>query len=119
MNRTLAICMLVGSLALVDAPEALAHERGHHAEPAHGRYHVAPHRAERMPRWMRHDRGFVAWYRHSSLRHDRRIGWYTLFDIYRFERATARNGRHHDHGRRYDGDHRHDDRRDSQRRRGH
>lgn len=119
MNRTLAICMLVGSLLLIDAPDASAHERIRHAEPQHGWHHGAAHRAERMPRWMRHDHGFVVWYRHTPLRHNRHVGWYELFDIYRFEVAAAWNRRHHDQGRRYDGRYDDDHRHDSHRRRKH
>ena len=56
----------------------------------HHVYHDA-RRAHHMPRWLKHNRGFRHWYRHTPLKRDRRLAWNQLFDIYRFERRFGRN----------------------------
>jgi hypothetical protein len=43
-----------------------------------------------MPRWLKHNRAFRHWYRHTPLKRDRRLAWNELFDIYRFERRFGR-----------------------------
>lgn len=49
-------------------------------------------RRSHMPNWLRNERSFRRWYRHSSLRHNRHLSWHVLFDIYRWEYS-----RHHDY----------------------
>ena len=44
-----------------------------------------------MPRWLKRDKGFRHWYRHSPLKRDRRLAWHQLFDIYRFEIRFGRS----------------------------
>ena len=112
MLKSICTLAVVGSLCLAAAPTASAHERGYdHYSPR--QLHVHVHRDRHMPRWLRQDRDFRHWYRHTSRRHDHRLAWWQLYEIYRWERAYR-----HDHGRRhYDGHghskkkrrHRHDD----------
>ena len=93
MFKSICTLAVIGGLCLAAAPAASAHERGYdHYQPRH--QHVRMHRDRHMPRWLRHDRGFRYWYRHSSRRHDYHLAWWQLYEIYRWERSYR-----HDHDR--------------------
>lgn len=47
-------------------------------------------RRPHMPNWLRNERSFRHWYRHSSLRHNRHLSWHVLFDIYRWKYSRHR-----------------------------
>ncbi len=87
MKRMMIPLIAAGGILLLDAPQAAAHPEArnlHHPAP----YHHVDHRyAERMPRWLKRNKPFVRWYRHSELRHDRWLSWNELFRIYRWQRA--------------------------------
>lgn len=103
MFRTICTLTVILGLGLAAAPQAVAHERAYDHYPTR-QHHVRMHRDRHMPRWLRQDRGFRHWYRHSSLRHDRHLAWWQLFEIYRWERKRAYR---YDHDRHYYGDRRH------------
>ncbi len=87
MLRMIIPLIAAGGFFLLDAPQAAAHQEVrnlHHAAP----YHRVDHRrADRMPRWLKRNKPFVRWYRHSGFRHDRWLSWNELFRIYRWQRA--------------------------------
>ena len=98
MFKSISTLLIIFGLALAAAPAASAHDRSYdHYQPRHHHAHV--HRDRRMPHWLRQDRDFRHWYRRSSLRHDHRLAWWRLYEIYRWERAYLHeHRRHHDHG---------------------
>ena len=109
MNKVMTAAIIAGGLMLLNSPEAAAHKevRYSYEPPPHYRHYrgVDVRRSKHMPRWLKHDDSFRHWYRHTSLRRDLRLGWYELFDIYRWEHRWDRRWE-----RRYD--RRHDRRRD-------
>jgi hypothetical protein len=86
MNKLIATSLLAAGLLLLDAPEAAAHSevRDLYVSPAY--YRAEHRRTHQMPRWLQHNKSFRHWYSHSRLKRDRRLGWYQLYDIYRWER---------------------------------
>jgi hypothetical protein len=103
MFRTICTLTVICGLGLAAAPAAIAHERAYDHYPTR-QHHVRMHRDKHMPRWLRHDRGFRHWYRHSSVRRDRHLAWWQLFEIYRWERKRTYR---YDHDRHYYHDRRH------------
>jgi hypothetical protein len=94
-----------GGFLLLDAPQASAHQevRSLHHPSAH--YRVDHRRTNTMPRWLKRNKPFVRWYRHSDVRYDRWLSWNELFRIFRWQRAGITRyypgapyyGRHHRH----------------------
>lgn len=97
MKRVMTAALIAGGLMLVNAPQAEAHDRGHDRYEPRAYYYADVRRPRHMPRWLKHDRSFRRWYKRSALRRDRRLDWYELFEIYRWERYAYRS-----HHRRYD-----------------
>ena len=91
MNKVMTVVVIAGGLMLMNSPEAAAHKTVHNVyQPptyyqSYGR--IDERRAKHMPRWMERDRSFRHWYKRTPLRHDRRLDWYELFNIYRWERS--------------------------------
>ncbi len=103
MNKVLFLALLAGSLLLLNSPEVSAgpEVRDPHRQPAHRYYrpynrdhhsyrgyrrdhrNSGYRRAHAMPRWLYNDHSFRRWYGQSRYRHDRRVSWYGLFDVYR------------------------------------
>jgi len=103
MNKVLFSALLLGSLLLLNSPEVSASPevRDPHRQPVHGysRPYNRDHssyrgyrrdyydsgylRAHAMPRRLYNDHSFRRWYGQSHYRHDRRVSWYRLFDVYR------------------------------------
>lgn len=114
MNKVILSAVIACGLLLLDAPEAAAHEQrdGQYRAPrydysdsyrrdGYGRdsysrdYYGSRHkRAKEMPRWLKRNKSFRRWIRHSHLRENRRLSWYQLFDIYRWEHSDYRYRRH-------------------------
>ena len=102
MNKVMTIVVIAGGLMLMNSPEAAAHKTVHNVyQPpayyqAYGR--IVERRAHQMPRWMKRDKSFRNWYARTPLKHNRRLDWYELFNIYRWERSWRgshrRNGNH-------------------------
>ena len=90
MNKLMTTAVIAGGLLLMNSPEAAAHKevRNTYQPPAHHHTyrHIDVRRPKHMPRWLKRDRAFRYWYRHTPLKRDRRLAWHQLFDIYRFER---------------------------------
>jgi hypothetical protein len=51
-------------------------------------------RTNDMPRWLKRNKSFRHWMRHSGLRENRRLSWNQLFDIYRWEHDNYRYDRY-------------------------
>lgn len=105
MNKFIPLTFAIGSLLLLDATPAAAHggskeqrsrSDDHYSRSydrdyrpyrgdRRGHYHAKYKRSKHMPYWLKQDRSFRRWYKHTHFRADRRISWNRLFDIYRFE----------------------------------
>ena len=122
MNKVMTAVVVAGGLMLMNSPESAAHTEvrfayqsppyyDNHRGSHHGFYE---YRSRHMPRWLKRNKSFRNWYRHSSLKRNGRLAWGELYDIYRWERRYDR--RHH---KRYRGDHHYrDDKRHNGRREG-
>ncbi len=128
MNKMMIAATLAGGLLLLNSPEAAAHKevRNVYEPPAyyHPHHRFEVRRAKHMPRWLRHNRGFRHWYRHTPLKRNKRLAWNELFYIYKWERRFGRtyhrshnywndyfNHRYRHHDRRFDDRHDDNDRR--------
>ena len=123
------ICAIIGTsgLLLGAVPEADAHGQVYNGYESTRHYHGDVYERRTMPRWLWRKPGFRHWYFRSSLRFNRQLAWWQLYDIYRWERrydhrrhARAKHyTRHHDYRwySRYWRDHERRDRRDRERRR--
>jgi len=60
----------------------------------HGYYGSRYRRTNDVPRWLKRNKSFRHWMRHSGLRENRRLSWNQLFDIYRWERYNHRYDRY-------------------------
>lgn len=111
MNKLSVALLLAASLFFIDISPATAHQRvdGYNVY-THAR-HVEVLRRHEMPRWLKRNKRFRHWYRHSPLKRYRQIGWHQLFEIYRWERRYFGSRYYID----YDDDHRRDKRRRSRR----
>jgi len=103
MNRIWMLAIAAGGLMLLDAPEAAAHKEVRSVHQPSVYYRVEHRRAKHMPYWLKRNKPFVRWYRHSGLKHDRFITWREVFSIYRWERSYSNRyardrGLHHRHG---------------------
>lgn len=93
MNKMIATTLLAGALLLLDAPEAAAHKQVRNHAQTWGHYGVEHRRTQQMPRWLQRNKSFRHWYKRSSVRRDRRLGWHQLFNIYSWERSYKRRYR--------------------------
>ena len=93
MNKLMTVAVIAGGLMLLNSPQAAAHKEVRHVyQPsAHHYTHVDVRRSNHMPRWLKRNKGFRHWYRHTPLKRDRRLAWHQLLDIYRFERRFGRS----------------------------
>jgi hypothetical protein len=92
MNKLMTAAVIAGGLMLLNSPEAAAHKEVRNMyQPSAHHYTRIDMRSHDMPRWLKRNKGFRHWYRHSQLKRDRRLAWHQLFDIYRFERRFGRN----------------------------
>lgn len=123
MNKVIISALMACGLLLLDSPEAAAHEerisqerwsgydshdrkyreshsREYYARERHRDYYRSDYygakykRAPKMPRWLKHNRSFRHWYKHTRLRKNRYMSWHQLFDIYRWEFSYARYRKH-------------------------
>jgi hypothetical protein len=93
MNKILCLSLAAGSLLLVDSPEAAAHQEVRFARHATPYYGLELRRSHHMPHWLKRNKSFRQWYRHSRLRKNSYIAWHQLFDIYRWENIDRRKHR--------------------------
>jgi hypothetical protein len=90
MNKLITAAVIAGGLMFTHSPEAAAHNEVRHVHNPPAYTYIEVIRDRHMPRRLKHDRGFRQWYRYTPLRHDRRIAWGALFEIYKWERHWAR-----------------------------
>ena len=104
MNKLSVGLLLAASLFFIDVSPAAAHQGADHVRGYSDSYRYQPRRHE-MPKWLKRNKRFRHWYRHSSLKRYRQIGWNQLFEIYRWERRyfAARNYVAYDDDRRRHG----------------
>jgi hypothetical protein len=95
MNKIITVALVAGGLLLLDSPEATAHDEGRYSYYS-PYYQPELHRRHQMPRWLKRDRAFRHWYKHSRLRRHRHLSWHRLFDIYRWETVERRMHRRAD-----------------------
>lgn len=87
MNKLSVGLLLAASLFLIDVTPAAAHQEINRVS-VYGERHHAEHRYQRaMPRWLKRDRQFRRWYRHTPLKRFHRLNWRQLYEIYSWERA--------------------------------
>ena len=128
MKTLMTAAVIAGGLMLLNSPEAAAHTevRNTYQPPAPVYYETR--RSSHMPSWLKRDRDFRHWYSRTRLRHDRRLAWFQLHDIFRWERRWGRSYYRRDnywhdyyeyrYGKRSH-DKRHDNRREDRRRHRH
>lgn len=112
MNKILLTVLVTGGLMLLDSPEAAAKDNGHDKrsrsgdhysrdydrdDRSHRRHHNTRKykRPSHVPYWLKHDREFRRWLKHSHWHNDRRLSWNRLFEIYRYEHHYSRHYNHH------------------------
>ena len=108
MNRFGVGLLLAGSLFLIDISPAAAHHGADRVGVYRDYYAVEIRHKKNMPKWLKRNRQFRHWYRHTPLKHYRRIGWTDMYKIYRWEKRYFSSYRYY--GKRDDDD-RYDDRR--------
>ena len=101
--RMMTLLMISGGLLLATAASVNAHEVGRYGYDQKDRYSHSYRRNSEMPRWLKRQKAFRHWYRHSRYQRRRALSWPRLFEIYHWERRYARR---YDDRRYYD---RHDD----------
>ncbi|MEM6511445.1 MAG: hypothetical protein AAF660_00420 [Pseudomonadota bacterium] len=96
MKHIVASLLLAGGAMFLLAPAAEAHPHryGDRIHPVHHDHYGNYYRGH-MPRWLRKDRPFRAWYRHTNLKYNPRLNWRELYDIYRWERRYSNHRRYH------------------------
>jgi len=121
MNKLMTAALVAGGLMLLNTPEAAAHTEVRYSHEPPPRYYnhrgyyrgADMRRSEHMPRWLKRNKSFRKWYRHSSLRRNWRLAWDDLFDIYRWDRRYGkRYNKRYDHDGHYRNHHRDNKRRD-------
>lgn len=112
MNKLITVAILSSGLLLLDAPDAVAHDDIRLSYPA-SYYGGEARHVRQMPRWLKRDKAFRHWYKHTRLRRHRHLTWHRLYDIYQWESLQRRAHRRADrfaadpnHYRHHDRDHR-------------
>ena len=90
MNKLMIAAAIAGGLLLMNSPEAAAHQEVRSVYKSHAYTHLEVRRHDRMPRWLKRNKAFRHWYAHTSLKRDRRLAWYQLYEIYSWERRWGR-----------------------------
>jgi len=99
MNKLIYVVALTGSLLLLDAPAASAHNGAHSVSPPPAYFRYEAQRAKQMPRWLHRNKSFRAWYRTSPLKRNRYLAWHHLYDAWYWEQVVGKRYRqehHHD-----------------------
>lgn len=94
MKHFIGAIILTSGFLLLDVTPALAHDAGRndYYQPNHYRYDNI--RRHDMPVWLKRDRHFKKWVKHSSLTRNRNLSWPQLYEIFRWEQAYS--GNHYD-----------------------
>lgn len=93
MNKILNAAFMIGSLLVLQSPEAAAHPETAVMRQLSPYYQLELRHGDSMPRWLKRNRSFRHWYTHTSLRRNRYLAWHQLFDIYRWETIDRRKHR--------------------------
>ena len=101
MNRIIAVAIAAGGLLFLGSPEAAAHTEVPYSYEPSPYYRYDVRRAHAMPRWLKRDKAFRHWYKHTRLRKHRHLTWHRLFSIYRWETVERRGHRRADRFARY------------------
>ena len=96
MNKIFAIALAAGGLLLLTTPDASAHNEVRITYQPSPYYQYDVRRAHKMPRWLKRDKAFRHWYKHTRLRRHRHLTWHRLFEIYRWETVEWRKHRRAD-----------------------
>ncbi len=92
MNRLGVSLLLAASFFFLEISPATAHQDFDRTRAYNHGYQYQLWRHHEMPRWLRRDKHFRHWYRHTPLKRYRQIGWNQLFEIYRWERRYFSRG---------------------------
>ncbi len=104
MNKIIAVAIAAGGLLFLGSPEAAAHTEVRFSYEPSTYYRYDVRRTHAMPRWLRRDKAFRHWYKHTPLRKHKHLTWHRLFSIYRWENVEQRGHRRADRlARYYDG----------------
>ena len=90
MNKMMIAAVVAGGLLLMNSPEATAHQAVRNVHTSHAYTHIEVRRPHRMPGWLKRDKAFRHWYAHTPLKHDRRLAWRQLFEIFSWEHRWGR-----------------------------
>ena len=88
--KMMTLLFISGALLQTIAAPVNAHESGYHEYDQRDRYSDSNRRRKEMPRWLKRQREFRLWYRHSPYKRRRALSWARVFEIYRWERRYAR-----------------------------
>jgi hypothetical protein len=91
MKKLITAAVIAGGLMLLNSPEAAAHTEVRNMYQPPARVFYETRRSNHMPSWLKRDRNFRHWYSRTRLRHDRRLAWFQLYDIFRWERRWGRS----------------------------
>ena len=108
MNMKLLAIAVAGMALIAAAPAANADHKHKHRHvdvyDGYGHSYGYPgyrvHERDRLPRWLRRHDHFRAWYRHTPLRYNLRLGWDELYSIFIWERCYSDHRRFHRYGHR-------------------
>jgi hypothetical protein len=90
MNKIIAVAIAAGGLLFLGSPEAAAHTEVRFSYEPSTYYRYDVRRTHAMPRWLRRDKAFRHWYKHTPLRKHKHLTWHRLFSIYRWENVEQR-----------------------------
>jgi hypothetical protein len=89
MKHIISAIIVAGSLLLVDAMPAAAHEVMRNAYDQPGAYRSGERRSKNTPSWLKHNDSFKGWYKRSPLKNNRYVSWSELYQIFWWERSYA------------------------------
>ena len=89
MKHTISAIIVAGSLLLVDAMPAAAHEDVRNAYDQLGEHRSGEKRSKTTPSWMKRNDSFKWWYKRSPLKNNRYVSWSELYQIFWWERSYA------------------------------
>ena len=98
--KMMALLTISGALLLTIAAPVNAHDAGYREYDQRNRYFYSHRRRTEMPRWLKRQKEFRHWYRHSPYKRRRALSWARVFEIYQWERRYARryvDRRHYDY----------------------
>jgi hypothetical protein len=89
MKHIISAIIIVGTLLLVDAAPAVAHETARNAFDQPGEYRSGVKRSKNTPSWLKHNDSFKWWYKRSPLKNNRYVTWSELYQAFWWERSYA------------------------------